>query len=172
MPKNTALNQFVNEKNSKNISEIIDKLKDFKLDNFNDKVITKINGKMPFFNYNTDLYLISDLKKIGITDIFDMEKSDLSGLSSSKDSVVIDKLVHKANIELTNEGIKAAAATMAGGKGAAGCPMYDHVYEVPVEEIDMNFNKPFMYLIRDKKTGEVWFAGTVYEPNKYTYPSY
>ena len=35
---------------------------------------------------------------------------------------------------------------------------------VPVEEIDLTFDKPFLFIIRDKETGEVWFAGTVYEP--------
>ena len=29
---------------------------------------------------------------------------------------------------------------------------------------------PFLYLIRDKATGEVWFAGTVYQPEKYQEP--
>jgi hypothetical protein len=24
-----------------------------------------------------------------------------------------------------------------------------------------------MYIVRDKKTGEVWFAGSVYEPSPY-----
>ena len=27
----------------------------------------------------------------------------------------------------------------------------------------MTFDKPFMFIIRDKKTGEVWFAGNVYQ---------
>ena len=33
--------------------------------------------------------------------------------------------------------------------------------------IEININKPFMYLIRDKKTNEIWFVGTVYEPNSW-----
>jgi hypothetical protein len=33
-----------------------------------------------------------------------------------------------------------------------------------VEEIDMTFDKPFVFFIQDKDTGEVWFAGTVYQP--------
>ena len=31
--------------------------------------------------------------------------------------------------------------------------------------IDVRIDKPFMFLIRDKETGEVWFVGTVYSPN-------
>ena len=76
----------------------------------------------------------------------------------------IAKAAHKANIEFSNEGIKAAAATAMGGAGAAACPIYDYLYDVPQVEINLSFDNPYLYLIRDKDTGEVWFAGTVYEP--------
>ena len=33
-----------------------------------------------------------------------------------------------------------------------------------VIDVDLTFDKPYMYLIRDVETGEIWFAGTVYEP--------
>lgn len=36
---------------------------------------------------------------------------------------------------------------------------------VDEEPVDITIDKPFMYVIRDKKTGEIWFAGTVYEPD-------
>ena len=52
---------------------------------------------------------------------------------------------------------------MGGGMGAAGC-WYDYLYDVPVETIDLSFNNPYMFLIRDVNSGEVWFAGAVYEP--------
>ena len=42
--------------------------------------------------------------------------------------------------------------------------MFDYLYDVPVEKIDLTFDKPYMFIIRNKETGEVWFAGTVYEP--------
>ena len=36
------------------------------------------------------------------------------------------------------------------------------------EEIkEIKIDKPFLYLIRDKKTKEIWFLGTVYEPTKW-----
>ena len=51
---------------------------------------------------------------------------------------------------------------MVGGAGAAGA--WDYLFEVPFEEIDLTFDKPYMFVIRNKDTGEVWFAGTVYNP--------
>ena len=55
-----------------------------------------------------------------------------------------------------------------GGAGAADGG-FNYWFDVPVKIIDMSFNKPFMYVIRDKDTGEVWFTGTVYEPTKFEY---
>ena len=77
----------------------------------------------------------------------------------------ISSAIHKAKIEFTQDGIKAAAATMYGGKGGGGD--YDYFFDVPVETIDITFDKPYMFLIRDVETGEIWFTGTVYEPKKW-----
>ena len=31
--------------------------------------------------------------------------------------------------------------------------------------VEVKIDKPFMFLIRDRKTDEIWFVGTVYKPN-------
>ena len=103
---------------------------------------------------------MKDLKEMGITDVFDSDKADLSNLS---EGAAINKAIHKANIEFSNDGIKASAATAMGGFGSSTGPYYEHLFKVPVKEIDVTFNKPYMYFIRDKQSGEVWFVGTVYE---------
>ena len=33
--------------------------------------------------------------------------------------------------------------------------------------IEIKIDKPFVFLIRDKETKEIWFVGTVYEPNSW-----
>lgn len=70
---------------------------------------------------------------------------------------------HEDPIEFSNEGIKAAAVTPEGGYGAGSC-YFEHLYDVPVETIDLTFNKPYLFLIINKDTQEVWFVGSVYEP--------
>ena len=82
-----------------------------------------------------------------------------------KDKGYIDTAVHKANIDFSNDGIKAAAATAVGGKGSTGCG-FEYLFEVPTIKIDLTFDKPYIYFVRDVKTGEVWFMGTVYQPTK------
>ena len=113
------------------------------------------------FKMDYELDLISDLQKLGITSVFD-ESADLSNITN--DNAYITDAKHSANIEFSNDGIKAAAATIVGGAGDATGPFFDYYFEVPIETIDLTFDRPFMYLIRDKETGEVWFAGCVYEP--------
>ncbi len=164
MPKEAKLTDYINGLDAKQAQKIISNLKELKADNFEDGVVTKIRGNIPLFNYDYELDLMNDLQTMGIKDVFDISKSNLSKLSSGE-KTFIAKTVHKANIEFSNEGIKASAATAMGGAGAAGC-WFTYDYDVPVKEINISFDKPFMYIIRDKASGEVWFAGTVYEPLK------
>lgn len=120
-----------------------------------------IKGFIPKFKFEYDLDLKEDLKKLGLEHIFEQENAGLE-LISEKEDVYIYDAIHKAVIEFTQDGIKAAAKTDFGSGG--GGDGFDYIYEVPVEEIDLTFNKPYMFLIRDKETGEVWFVGTVYKP--------
>ena len=138
-------------------------MKEVKYESFKDGVITKIRGNIPLFKYDYELDLDGDLQQLGVKNVFDINKSDLSGMLDGAKQF-INPAIHKADIEFSNDGIKAAAATGFGGAGASTACTYDYEFEVPVEEIDVTFDKPYMYLIRDKATGEVWFTGTVYEP--------
>lgn len=163
MPKKADLADYIKNINSEKISNLISNLKTIDLANFEDGVITNIIGAIPLFNYNYTLSLDEDLKKLGINNVFDSEKADLSKLSTEKSII---KTSHKADIEFSNEGIKASAATSITGEGDADCN-FEYLYKVPVKNIDLTFDKPYIYLIRDKKTNEVWFVGKVYEPTKY-----
>ena len=66
--------------------------------------------------------------------------------------------MHKADIEFTEEGIKAAAVT------AITMETTSFIQEEPIE---ININKPFIYIIRDKNTNEIWFVGALYEPESW-----
>lgn len=161
MPTDTSLDNFIENMNASDINTLINNLKPIELDSFKEGYITELTGYIPMFKMDYELDLISDLQKLGITSVFD-ESADLSNITN--DNAYITDAKHSANIEFSNDGIKAAAATIVGGAGDATDPFFDYYFEVPIETIDLTFNRPFMYLIRDKETGEVWFAGTVYEP--------
>ena len=95
------------------------------------------------------------------TNIFEQGKASLKNITEN-DNIFIGKAIHKANIEFTQDGIKAAAATILGGAGAGAG--YEYIFDVPVKKIDLTFDKPYMFIIRDKSSEDVWFVGTVYEP--------
>ena len=155
------LDKYISNITAEEINKIIGNLKDInKRENFKEGVITQVVGYIPKFKFDYDLNLIKDLNDMGIKDIFDENKANLKGITDEK--AYINQAKHKANIEFTQDGIKAAAATFIGGAGAG--EMFDYLYDVPVEKIDLTFDKPYMFVIRNKETGEVWFAGTVYEP--------
>ena len=161
MPTAKSLKDYVENVTSQDLNTIIGNLKGLKRENFKDGVITKIIGFIPKFNFEYNLDLMNDLKKLGINNVFELGKANLKNISDNSD-LYINSALHKSKIEFTQDGIKAAAVTPDGGKGSGGG--FDYLFDVPVEEIDLNFNKPYMFIIRDKNSGEVWFTGTVYNP--------
>ena len=162
MPLKTDLKSYVKDIKADDISSLVKNLKEVKYENFEEGYVTKIKGTIPLFEFEYELDLLNDLKQLGIKDVFDSKKADLSKMTKS--SSYIDTAVHKANITFSNDGIKASAATAFGGKGSAVACTFEYKYDVPVKEIDITFDNPYLFIIRDKVSGEVWFAGTVYEP--------
>ncbi len=162
MPQNVSLEQYIKDITPEELTKTINQLKSLRIENFKDGVVTKITGKIPLFQYEYELDLMKDLQLLGVEDVFDLTKADLSNMLEKSDQC-ITSASHKATIDFSNEGIKAAAATAMGGAGAAHGG-FEYLYDVPVEIIDITFDQPFLYVIRDKDTGEVWFTGAVYEP--------
>lgn len=161
MPKKQILSDYIKNLKAKDINKIINDLVPITLEASEKNVVTKIEGKVPIFKFDYELNLQKDLETLGVKDVFNIDKADLSNLTTVQ-RAYIDEIKHKASIEFSNEGIKAAAATTVGGKGDMDCS-FDYLYKVPVKKIDLTFDKPFMFIIRDKNSGEVWFAGSVYE---------
>ena len=165
MPKTEKLTKFIEGLTAEGLTNIIKSIKTASWDNMEEGYITSIYGIIPTFKYNYSLALMDDLKSLGITDAFDKDKADLSKIANG---AYITSANHSADIEFCNEGIKAAAATEIGGLGNTIGPSFDYFFEVPYKKINLTFDKPYMYLIRNKDTGEIWFVGNVYEPNHYT----
>ena len=159
LPKNESLNKYISKVSLSDIETLINKVKTVNYDDFEEGYITEIQGFFPTFKFDCDLDLNEDLEKLGVTDIFDPDKADFSKMIGDEKIAVDTK--HKSTIELSNDGIKAAAITELGGLGAAGS--YDYLFEVPVKIIDLRFDEPFLFLIRNKDTNEIWFIGTLYE---------
>ena len=159
LPKNKDLKSFVANTDAQKLNSLIDELKEPAYEDFEEGYITQIDGYMPRFEFEYDLDLDNDLKQLGINKMFDFN-DDFNSITKEPVEIVTS---HKSKIALSNDGIKAAAVTMAGGLGATG---YNYVFDVPTKIIDLRFDKPFLFLIRDKDTNEVLFIGTLYEAAK------
>lgn len=118
-----------------------------------------INIFLPRFEYSYDLSLKEDLKKLGMELAFNKYDADFTEMTSNPVGLYVGEALHKADIKFSEKGIKAAAVTVFAMLDKASV-----MIEIRIPEI-VKFDKPFMYVIRDKKTGEIWFVGTMYEPN-------
>ena len=117
---------------------------------------TIVKTKLPVFTSEYSVDLIPALKALGVTDLFDEEAADLSGMAtSSRGNIYISKVFQKTFIEVDTEGTRAAAVTeiVANDCAAMETPEYKEVY----------LDRPFLYMIMDDATGVPVFMGTVTE---------
>jgi len=109
---------------------------------------------IPRFKMTEQFRLGKTLQSMGMTDAFLSEKADFSGMDGTKD-LFISFVVHKAFVDVNEEGTEAAAAT------AVGMKCLD-VELTPVFKAD----HPFIFLIRDNKSGSILFLGRVLNPTE------
>lgn len=139
----------------------IKELKQEDINNISGKLVsaskskTEIEVNIPKFKFDYDLNLKDDLINMGIKDAFDADSADFSKIAKTK--LYVGKASHKADIDFSEKGVKAAAVTVFG--------MMEYAMAIKEEPKVININKPFLFIIRDKNTKENWFIGTVYEPN-------
>lgn len=148
MPEKEKLKEFITSDSFENDLENL-------LNNMTILSDRKLSISIPRFEYNYKTELKDDLETLGIHDAFINGVADFSNMSNSE--LFVGQVLHKADIKFSEEGIKAAAATVIMMKDNA-------MFEEPEEITYLKFDKPFMYVIRDKNTNEVWFTGAVYEP--------
>jgi serine protease inhibitor len=114
---------------------------------------TQINLTLPRFQVNTEANLTQPLTALGMTSVFS-RTADFTpmGLHGS----FINSVVHKAVLEVDEDGTVAAAATrifFAGGGAIA-----------PKWTV-MKVDHPFFCAIRDSATGTLLFEGVIRDPN-------
>lgn len=152
-------------------SDINSYLKSFNKDELNSLLKSKkqsdektdISYSLPKYTYDFDYEDFGQmLSNLGINKVFSPINADLSNMKSDKSELelYVSKSIHKSHIELSENGTKAAAVTIF---------IVDKNSIVADEKtkIEINFDKPFIYIIKDKKSDNIWFFGTVFEPMKW-----
>jgi serpin B len=110
---------------------------------------------LPKFSFRSTFALVPILQGMGISDLFDPAKANLSGMDGAMD-LYVKTVVQAAMVEVDETGTVAAAATAAVTDTNAGGS------SPPVVAID----KPFLFLIRDTRNGSILFMGHVEDPRQ------
>ncbi|XP_042256106.1 leukocyte elastase inhibitor-like isoform X2 [Thunnus maccoyii] len=113
---------------------------------------TEVEVKLPKFKMEEKYDLEDVLTSMGMVDAFDATMSNFSGMSPAND-LVLSKVVHKAFVEVNEEGTEAAAAT--------GVIAVNLCYIIPTDFIA---DHPFLFFIRHNSTMSVLFAGRYCSP--------
>jgi serpin B len=119
--------------------------------------------RLPKFKLSFGSSIVAILKKLGLESPFGGE-ADLSRMVERDESglpLIVSDVIHKAVIEVNEEGTEAAAVTVVrAGKRCAAKPRR------PPPRVDFVADHPFAYFIVEEGTGAVVFAGHVLDPSR------
>jgi serpin B len=114
---------------------------------------SEVDLSLPKFKIESEYGLSKALKALGMKNAFDSNTADFSGMDGAKD-LFITNVVHKAWVTVDENGTEAAAAT----------GVVVGTTSMPVDIKEMKIDHPFIFLIRDMKTGAILFIGRVMNP--------
>lgn len=115
---------------------------------------SEANIQIPRFKYEYNVNnLKSILESLGIKDMFNKAKANFGGIA---EDIYVSSIVQKTYIDFMESGTKAAASS-------------GETFDIKsaVEEKEVIFNKPFVYLIRKKGSNNIYFIGVVNSPIEY-----
>lgn len=121
---------------------------------YKDNKYVTVNMSVPKFDVSSSIELREGLNALGITDIFDAEKSDFTPLTDSTDKIFLSKAEQDTRVMIDEEGCKAASMTVM---------MYDGA-GAPEDHVEFTLDRPFIFEIMSD-TGLPLFVGIVNNPS-------
>ncbi len=113
---------------------------------------TKVCVFLPRFKISQGFSLGDALAAMGMVDAFGGE-ANFSGMDGNEKGLYIGAVLHKAFVEVNEEGTEAAAATAVIVSRA-----------LPLPPPTFRADHPFIFLIRENSTGSILFLGRVMDP--------
>jgi len=92
------------------------------------------------------------LQNMGVTSLFNPSEADLSYITGNRD-LHVSQVIHKAMLEVNEEGSEGAAATAVIIK-----PISFQILP------QARFDRPFIFFIKDERSGMILFQGRVMNP--------
>ena len=112
---------------------------------------THVDLRLPRFEMETSSDLEVLLAEMGMPTAFS-KRADFSGMTGD-DSLMIDKVIHKAMIDVKESGTEAAAAT------AVVMIMKTSIEPEPEKTVVFHANRPFLFFIKDNRYNSILFMG-------------
>jgi serpin B len=129
----------------------LDQIKQLGVDMF----LQEVDVILPSFKMEAGYGLGGMLSEMGMPDAFSEKDADFSGMTG-RPNLYISKVIHKARVEVNEEGSEAAAAT--------AVIMAPKSYHVVVKEV-FRADRPFLFMIVHNKTGAILFMGRLSNPS-------
>lgn len=107
---------------------------------------------LPKFEFDTKYFMKETLSAMGMPTAFG--DADFSGINGTR-GLFIDQVIHQAFVKVDEEGTEAAGATAVIMKESAA-----------IQRKVFNADRPFVFVIQEKDTGNVLFLGRVVDPTK------
>jgi serpin B len=118
---------------------------------------SKVILTLPRFKMTQQFELAGTLGAMGMPQAFEKNVADFSGMTGKRD-LWISAAIHKAFVDVNEEGTEAAAAT--------GIVMRSMAVTREQPPIVFRADHPFLFLIRDNRSGGILFMGRVTDPTK------
>jgi serpin B len=123
-----------------------------------DQVVGGLEGvevrlALPKFEFRFKASVAGLLAGMGMPTAFDPSAADFSGMTT-EGSLFISDVIHEAFIKVDEEGTEAAAATA----------VIMDLTSAPSEVVELSIDRPFLFSLYDRATGEVLFLGRVLNP--------
>ena len=142
MPAQGGLAEFESSLDAEKLNEILGSLS-----------TASVTLSLPKFKLESSFDLSEAMKTLGMTDAFMPGLADFSGMEGTRNLYISD-LLHKAYVDVNEEGTEAAAATA----------VVVGMTSMPAESYTINFDHPFLFLIRDIQTNAILFMGRMADP--------
>lgn len=115
---------------------------------------TQVRLRLPKFEIDRSVLLGQQLRTLGMHRAFN-DEADFTGITA-EEPLQIAEVAHQATITVDEKGTVAAAATAAIMRTTSG---------MVGEPKNLDIDRPFVFLLRDRPTGALLFAGQVTNPS-------
>jgi serpin B len=123
------------------------------------KPVSRVIVTFPKFKVTQQFELGGVLGAMGMPSAFKLGAADFSGMTGNRE-LFISAVIHKAFVDVDEAGTEAAAATAVAMVGMAmRAPD-------PTPPTEFRADHPFVFLIRDNRSGSILFMGRVTDPTK------